>query len=94
MERRAIQCEKHVPPAVGNQPLIIWNTLNRLRARFAKTKANIMKWGYQKELDKLCKYGETHQMTTYYSEPCPARMHDRRLGFSQRKGNINCHSQA
>jgi len=56
--REELQCEKPVPfaehlPCGGNQPWIIWKTLNRLRTGVAKTKANMMKWGYQKELDIL-----------------------------------------
>ncbi|KAL4098793.1 hypothetical protein QTP88_023329 [Uroleucon formosanum] len=61
--REEFQCEKPVPPAEhlpcgGNQPWIIWKTLNRLRTGVAKTKANMRKWGYQKESDILCECGE------------------------------------
>jgi len=40
------------------KPWIIWKTLNKLRIGVAKTKANMMKWGYQKEPDTLCECGE------------------------------------
>ncbi|VVC36419.1 Hypothetical protein CINCED_3A018023 [Cinara cedri] len=40
--REELQCEKPVP----------------LRTGVAKTKSNMMKWGYQKELDILCECGE------------------------------------
>jgi len=68
--REELQCEKPVPfaeqlPCGGNQPWTIWKTLNWLRTGVAKTKANIMKWGYQKELDILCECGEDNLMTTY-----------------------------
>jgi hypothetical protein len=61
--REELQCEKPVPPAEhlpcgGNQPWIIWKTLNRLRTGVAKTKVNMRKWGYQKESDILCECGE------------------------------------
>lgn len=54
-----------------------------------------MKWGYQKEPDILCEYGE--DQSDDHLLQCtlgPTRMHDRRLSFSQRKSNINCHSVA
>jgi len=62
--REELQCEKPVPlaehlPCGGNQTWTIrWKTLNRLRTGVAKIKANMMKWGYQKELDILCECGE------------------------------------
>jgi len=48
MGREELQFEKPVPPAEyllcrGNQPWVIWKTLNRLRTGVAKTKANMMK---------------------------------------------------
>lgn len=61
--REELQREKPVPFAKhlscgGNQPWTIWKTLNRLRTGVAKTKASMVKWGYQKELDILCECGE------------------------------------
>lgn len=34
-------------PAGGNIQWLIWKTINRLRARVAKIRVNMVKWGYQ-----------------------------------------------
>ncbi|CAI6363865.1 unnamed protein product [Macrosiphum euphorbiae] len=58
--REELQCEKPAEnlPCGGNQPWIIWKTLNRLRTGVAKTKVNMMKWEYQREPHILWECGE------------------------------------
>jgi len=48
--------DERLPPG-GNKPWPIWKTKNRLRAGVAKTRVNIVKWGYQEGPD-TCECGE------------------------------------
>jgi len=82
--REELQSEKPVLPAEnlpcrGNQAWIIWKTLNRLRTGVAKTKANMMKWRYQKKPDILCECGEdqSDDHLLQCTLASPTKMHDR-----------------
>ncbi|CAI6360793.1 unnamed protein product [Macrosiphum euphorbiae] len=79
--REELKCEKPVPPSDnlpcgGNQPWIIWKTLNRLRTRIAKTKANMMKWGHgntRKNQTYYANVAKYNEMTTYECTLAPPR---------------------
>jgi len=58
----------HQLPLDGHLPWPIWKTFNRLKAGVARTKANMVTWGFNGE-DDTCDCGDDRPMNTSCRAP-------------------------